>query len=766
MYYYMTDLRTTTLSNCTGALGTSVCENNVSVSPSARDNASYQHMTTFTLGLGNSGTLKFDTNYLGQSTGDYIDIVQGTKNWPSPGDGKNGVNIDDLWHAAVNGRGQFFSASDPTSLINSLRTALQSIDAITGAASAAATSTLQPVQGNNDIFVAQFTSSDWYGDVLSYKIDPTTGAIATTKKDQAGKTISAASWSAKEVLDATSPASRSIYYPKSGTLRAFNYVNLAADSLNSNFDSFCTKTGLGGTTTPSQCVTATQANKDLANSGTNLVNYLRGDTSNGNDTVFRKRISVMGDIINASPLFVGQPAFNYTENDYQTFKGTNRNSVIYAAANDGMLHAFDRSTGSEKWAYIPSFVIPNLYKLADVNYASNHVYMVDGSPVSGDIYVNSAWKTILVGGLNSGGRGYYALDITIPESPKLLWEFSETDLGLTFGNPIITKLKNGTWVVMFSSGYNNVSSGDGNGHLYVLNANTGAKILKLDTNINGSPAGSSTTPSGLGKINNYVDSDLDNTTQVVYGGDMLGNVWRFDINSLIKPYLSGFQLAQLKIGTALQPITSKPSLTEVSYNGLKYKVIYVGTGKYLGTSDLGNTDKQTIYALKDSWDEVGLGDVRSATNPAMVIQKASTATSSNQLNIITGTANPVNWTTGIGWYLDLIGSGERVNINPQIVLNALYVGTNVPNSNTCTVGGTSWLYKLDIATGSALSTSPDSALAVSLGNILVMGMTNVQLTTKNVATVVTRSDGTLDTVVGAQPNKMGTKRRTSWRVLN
>jgi type IV pilus assembly protein PilY1 len=768
MYYYTTDLRTSALGNCTGSLGTDVCTNNVSVSPAARDNAIYQHMTTFTLGLGNSGTLKFDTNYLSQSSGDYIDIVQGTKNWPTPGDGKNAVNIDDLWHAAVNGRGQFFSASDPKSLINSLRTTLQSIDAITGAASAAATSTLQPVQGDNDIYVAQYTSSDWYGDVLSYKIDPATGAIATTKIDASGNRVSAASWSAKDVLDATTPSTRTIYYPSSGALKTFNYDNIKADSLNSNFDSFCTKRGVrGSTATPTQCVTAVQADKDFANSGTNLVNYLRGEKTYANDNVYRKRISVLGDIIDASPLFVGQPSFKYSENNYVTFKATSRTAVVYAAANDGMLHAFDRTTGTEKWAYIPSFVLPNMYQLADVNYAGNHVFMVDGSPVAGDIYVNSAWKTILIGGLNSGGRGYYALDITNPESPKLLWEFSETDLGLTFGNPIISKMQDGTWVVMFSSGYNNVSSGDGNGHLYVLNANTGAKILKLDTNINGSPAGSSSTPSGLAKINNYVASDVDNTTQVVYGGDLRGNVWRFDINSFVKPYLSGMQVAQLKIGTTVQPITSKPALTEVTYNGLKYKVIYVGTGEYLGTTDLGNTNTQTIYALKDNWDTVGLGDVRSATNPAMVVQKASTGKSSAGGNIITGTANAVNWTTGIGWYLDLINSGERVNINPQIVLNALYVGTNIPNSDTCNAGGTSWLYKLDIATGSALTTSPDSALAVSLGNTLIVGLTNVQLTTKNVATIVTTAGGGVETEVGAQPQVINlTPRRTSWRVLN
>lgn len=751
MYYYKTDLRDPGLTNCTGALGTNVCDNNVA--GGGRDIATYQHMTTFTLGLGNSGTLQYDPKYLSQSSGDYFDILQGTKNWPTPNG--NAANIDDLWHAAVDGRGQFFSASEPQALTVGLNNALDSIKAITGSASAAATSTLQPVQGNNDIYIAQFTSAKWTGDVLSYKIEPSTGIVATT-----------ASWSAQAKLDALSSESRKIYYQKSGVLRDFDYVNLTADGMQGNFDNFCSKTGAGGTTAPAQCSLLNVANNTIANTGANLVNYLRGTQSYANDLIYRSREHVLGDVINASPLFVGKPSFKYGENGYSSFiNGSNRSSVIYAAANDGMLHAFDGITGDEKWAYIPSFVMPNMYKLGDTNYPNNHVFMVDGAPVVGDIYINSEWKTILVGGLNSGGRGYYALDVTDPALPKLLWEFSETDLGYTFGNPIITKKNDGTWVVVFSSGYNNVNPGDGNGHLYMLDANTGEQLLKLDTNISGTGVGSIGTPSGLGKINSYVESDADNTTKVIYGGDLLGNIWRFDIDSVVKPYLSAMRLAELKIGTKAQPITSRPAIAQVNYNGVKYKVIYVGTGKYLGTSDLANTDTQTIYALKDNWTESGLGEVRTATSPAMVVQTASTVSSLTQGSIVKGTANAVNWTVDSGWYMDFISSGERVNINPLLVLNALYVGTNVPKTDACTVGGTSWLYKLDIAKGTAIPGSSEGAIAISLGNVLIMGMTNIQLTTRNVATIVTRSDGTVRTVVGAQPTSAGPKRRTSWRVL-
>src|SRR6185436_5014125 len=107
-------------------------------------------------------------------------ITNNNKNWPAAGPGQTAENIDDLWHAAVNGRGQYFSAGDPTTLTNSLNSALDSIKAITGSASAASTSSLQPVQGDNDIYVAQFTTQKWVGDVLSRRIDPTTGQISST----------------------------------------------------------------------------------------------------------------------------------------------------------------------------------------------------------------------------------------------------------------------------------------------------------------------------------------------------------------------------------------------------------------------------------------------------------------------------------------------------------------------------------------------------------------------------------------------------------
>lgn len=765
MYYYMTDLRTTALGNCTGGARSDgstadVCANNVpgNVSDAAHsygDSANWQHMTTFTLGLGASGLLRYDPSYLTQLSGDYFDITNGAKNWPTPQVTSNGggpENIDDLWHAAVNGRGQYFSAGNPTALTNSLNSALDSIKAITGAASAASTSSLQPVQGDNDIYVAQFTTQKWVGDVLSFKIDPVTGLISQNP-----------TWSARTQLDGSTPDSRAIYYaaPTGNTLHAFTYANLKADGYNSYFDNFCSKTGANAGAAPQQCATLTTAQQSTANTGTNLVGYLRGDQTLS--TYYRERDNLLGDIINASPLFVGKPGFKYTENNYQTFATNNasRQAVVLAAANDGMLHALDRTTGNELWAFVPTAVMPNLYKLADTSYSNFHAYFVDGSPQIGDIYVDDGdgkgahWKTIVVGGLNDGGRSYYALDLTDPANPKLLWQFTDTNLGLTYGNPVITKRTDGTWVVVFGSGYNNVSPGDGNGRMYVVNANTGALVTQIQTYTTGTTAaGSTTTPSGLAHINPWIDSETVNTAKRFYAGDMLGNLWRFDLDNQVQPNGAALRLAQLTgpTGTA-QPITVKPALAEVNYNGGKYPVAYVATGRYLGTSDLSDASVQSVYAIKDPLTNTALGVIRSRSD---FVTQTITASGTSR----TSTSNPVDWSAKQGWYADL-PAGERVSVNPQLALTTLFVGSNLPSNDACTVGGQSFLYQFDIGTGTSTSNY--------VGNVMIQGLTLVQLTTGaaagSVVTIITRSDGTLQSVVGSPTTSTSTLRRTSWREL-
>ena len=185
--------------------------------------------------------------------------------------------------------------------------------------------------------------------------------------------------------------------------------------------------------------------------------------------------------------------------------------------------------------------------------------------LSRDIKVGTVWKTILVGGLNKGGKAYYALDITNPNTPKLLWEFTHANLGYSYGNPVITKNAAGTWIVAFSSGYNN-ETGDGKGRLFIVNANTGEEIVS-----GGIPtsAGSTTTPSGLAKINAWVEDATNNTATRFYGGDLLGNIWRFDYDGLVEPTNSALKLGVAEVSSTPQPITTKPMLLQAGGTSLR-----------------------------------------------------------------------------------------------------------------------------------------------------------------------------------------------------
>lgn len=792
-YYYNTDLRQT--GYCTGAVvppavtGNDVCANNVPVS--GLDAAAHQHMTTFTLGLGASGYMQYSANYETSTSGDYFDVRNGTVtnaingicswqasgscNWPIPA--SNGpTTIDDLWHTAVNGYGTYFSATNPAVLASGLTSALAGVSARTGASAAATTSNPNVSTGDNFLFSSTFTSVNWDGEVSRSQINVDTGAISTVPD-----------WSARDLLD--NNTSRTIYtYDPSGTnrLKIFNWA-----SLNSTEKAFFNKPNIASLTqlcaTGVTCLAPAQ---QTAAQGENLVNFLRGDrTYEGPaadpSTFYRQRDHVLGDIVNSEAVYVKTPQNNYSDSGYSGYKSSIsvRQGMVYVGANDGMLHGFNASTGVEMWAYVPSLVIPELYRTADKNYANLHRYSVDGTVVQSDIYDGSAWRTILVGGLNGGGRGYYALDVTDPTTPKALWEFTydtskgtgyttDANLGYTFGKAEITKLKDGTWVVIVTSGYNNISPGNGMGYLYVLNAVTGAKISTIGTNI-----GSVSTPSGLGQVRAWADAaDTNNLATRAYGGDMLGNVWRFDIDDNIAPAGKEAQLLATLAGSAgnIQPITAKPELGEVitPVQKIRTPMVYVGTGRYIGVTDLSDTAPQSIYAIKDTLGTSTYGNPRSSSD---FIKQSLTVTTcpvgtltsicTTGQSVRTSTSLAVNLETKSGWYVDLPDSGERANTDPQLALGTLVVSTNVPNASACNIGGYSFLYFFDYATGGAVASSTTKVSGISLGNALSTRPVVVKLPNNKVISITQPSSGPPGqkaTPVGFQINPT---RRVSWREL-
>jgi type IV pilus assembly protein PilY1 len=768
MYYYKTDLRGT---GSIGSLGADVSKNNVPTS--SKDTAAHQHMTTFSLGIVD-GLMTYRPDYETADTGDFKKIrngdpsgcswASGPCNWPIPAADSLSA-LDDLWHAAVNGRGTFYQAKDPNSVADGLSSALAGLNATTAAAAASATSSPNITPTDRSIFSSTYTTAEWSGQVVAQDIDPATGNVDPAIK-----------WSAQSLLDAKVTATtdtRTIYIFDSTVAttkrKSFAWADMTAAE-QAHFSNKCVPTS-----NLSQCIVLTAPQLVLANDGQNMVNFLRGQTQHEGG-VYRDRLHVLGDTVNAAPGYMREPRFAFADAvtpDYGSFKtaNTSRQATLFIAANDGMLHAFNADTGSEMWAYIPKIVMPDLYKLSEDNYATKHRYFVDGSPALMDVFIDGAWKTILVAGLNSGGRGYYALDVTEPASPKGLWEIcsdstlcavSDTDMGLTYGNPVITKRpSDGKWVVLVSSGYNNVSPGTGKGFLFVLDAATGAVLEKIDT-----LAGDTATPAGLGKISVWADSgNTDNTGKYVYAGDLRGNVWQID--------MTASPANVLKLGTLTdlsgrpQSVTTRLELGLVQGN----RVVFVGTGRYLGVSDLQDPAnwvppsidafQQSFYAIKDKG--INYGDIRTSGN---LVEQTITVVSST---LRSSSTNPLDWSSANGWYLDFNpgndSPGERVNIDPQLVLGTLVVVTNVPTNDACTIGGESWLYQLNYQSGQYLRTSPFNAVATKLGNAITAGFVVVRLPSGQLKAITTDAAGNktpLGVNIGASS---ASGKRTSWREL-
>jgi type IV pilus assembly protein PilY1 len=778
-YYANTDLRTGTTGSgaCLSGSGTGadVCGNSTDLTLKPDE---VQNMTTFTLGLGASGYMQFLPSYLTDVSGDFYSIKEGVTpnatagvcswqasgscNWPKPVSNTL-TTIDDLWHAAVNGGGTYFSASNPTSLYTGLARAIKALDGKTGAAAAASVSNPNVATGDNKLFLSNFISAQWSGEVRSLNIDIETGAVDTD----------APNWTASSLLDANT--SRRIFmFSGSDTskLKPFAWASMSTAE-KANFD--LANLTVNGRALSQFCsfgpYCLSLVDQAVA-AGEPLVNFLRGERGNEGDLsepnkYFRQRKHVLGDVINSEAAYVSRSLTKYVDSSYGDFKTAtaNRAGMVYVAANDGMLHAFNAETGVEAWAFVPTAVLPNLYKLADKQYATQHQYFVDGSPISRDAFINGEWRTILVGGLAGGGRSYYALDVTDPANPKALWEFTDTNLGLTFGKPEIGKLRDGTWVVMFGSGYNNVSPGDGIGRLYIVNAATGALIRTISTGV-----GTTTTPSGLAHITAWVnDSQTDNTKQRVYAGDNLGNLWRFDINDMLAP--SGYEaqrIATLRSKTGVpQPVTSRPELGLVG----EHAMVFVGTGRYLGQTDLTDSSSQSIYGIKDRLTATDIGDPRSAGNKfieqtlvAGTCPAGSSACRSNQVVRTNADPKSVNLATDGGWFVDLPQSRERVNTDPQLVLGTLIVTSNVVEpGNLCSADGTSWANYFDYRTGAPVDAM--GVTSVSLGNGTATRLTVSRLVNGKLIGKGPLSNGSLaggDIPQGQDPSKT---RRVSWRDL-
>ncbi len=729
-YYYNTDLQSA-LSN---HVRTSTCDNNAK-----------QHMVTYGVSFGVTGTLNPD-NY------DSCTLIGKTGATNAEGDSVEGqypawpesmakpAKIDDLWHAAAISKGEFFSANNPNELIESLNGIFGGIEAREISGSSVAVSAGK-IYSTSNMYQASYDSAKWTGEVESYVISYDSGLKGIRIADTH-------SWKASEQLSELTYNSRKIItYNEAASLgnrgEAFRWAGLSMSHKNLL---------LGRAENDDSVFTGTQET-----TGENIVNYLRGQDNtnfrvrgtyveNEGETNEETKTNKLGDIVHSSPILID----NY----------------IYVGANDGMLHVFDKVSGIEAFAYIPNLVFENLSKLIDENY--QHKFFVDQTPTYAKIYNTESeeddkYEKYLLGGLGKGGKGYYCLNITdvatgiaSEDTAKdmVAWEFTDAQMGYSFSKPVVVKTRSTVYphIVIVGNGYNSQA---GEGVFYVLDLLTGLEITRFHTQVFDDNGVSS--PIAIDVNNDYV-------VDYVYAGDLKGNLWKLDLTSTSTAewdfaFFKGSGPAPLFTTMDNQPITSRPDVTR-HCKSHGYLVAF-GTGQYLGLSDLDNEYKQAMYAVwdygddgddgeclgkilgtdmttslkvenhpDDSFEEIDIRVQMLYHDPGTSVEQAGGAVikcidpggprfatweliaddddpNENQTNNEDEKGNP---TRDIGWFLPMSGFKERIVQDPMIISGTLLFLSKSPVPGVCSGGGFSMVYSLGICDGGQFEcawTTPD-----------------------------------------------------------
>jgi type IV pilus assembly protein PilY1 len=665
--------------------------------------ATWQHLVMYGVGFGEAAALtpaavgepaNVVPTFTGTTTGgaSFAELVSGPREWPSV------ANFDlrqwDLWHAAVNTRGDMFPATNQRALNSAFQRIVAEILAQNTATGGAASS-LSVVRSDFTVVRAGFEAQPNFRGVISGF--PISG----------GSISNIASWNAQTVMGTVAPNDRVVLTASNPSTGApFRWGNL------STFQQNALDRSLGGT---------------QDGFGQLRVDYLRGATNKENSAANAsdpqallrwRQGGLIGTIVNSEPRFVQAPRSGYTSSDYVSFRTANisRQPVVYVGANDGMLHGFSATNGAPLISYVPRGVYTRLSEYTDPVY--QHKYFVDGPVISADAKIDGDWRTVLVGGLGAGGRGIYALDVTnpanfaetnaaslvkfdytkpgdaIPSTPvDLAQQFADeavsaaamaelnTDLGHIIGDPSkdpflgrnlqIARMANDRWAVIIGNGVNSVNE---RAALYVfyLDAAGGFRKILAETTTGANNGLATPLP---------VDSNGDGKVDVVYAGDLRGRLWKFNVsatNDAAWGVAGGVPLYN-----AGRPITSAPAVAPHPRGG---NFVTFGTGQLLTFPDKTSVATESIYGI---WDRPGapaatvpLSDLVTRTITAAA---ANTVTGGGLARVLSApVTSAIDYSTKRGWRLDLGVAGERVIFNPIASGRFAFFSTYVPvEGQTC-----------------------------------------------------------------------------------
>jgi type IV pilus assembly protein PilY1 len=662
----------------------------------------------------------------------------------------------------------YFFGNSPATMKSGLITAFSKIARELDDAHSATYVTPSPNVGSGDgSYASSYSPATWTSSVV--------GAMASYDARGVVTVDSRLGWDARDKLEARSdPRVIVTYCDATPTGIPFSAKALAK----------CPTTGRLNYASFAKITDATSKSSTAA---ADYLAYVRGSRANEigasvgetTDHIYRQREFLLGDIVNAKVNAVGHPVMTYYDvynPGYSSFKRNyaNRRTVVYAASNDGMLHAFDGTLpgyietkasdgsttktvsdcpycGQELFAYIPSFVYGTKATAASTGLASfgsptrTHHYLVDATPLEIDLDISNVcatgtnstttqcrkagskpdWRTLLIGGLGKGGKGFYALDVTNPGSvtttsttsgqsttvakvktdgdwtseeevaKKVLWEFpNSTDsvtigqMGFSYGAPTFLKTRKYGWVVVFTSGYNN---SDGKGYFFFVNPRTGALLETVAT-----PEGSASVPLNLAQADAYVPNHSDFTGDAIYAGDLQGNLWRVDVSG-IAAYGSAVKMATLyKKEGVPQPVTTRPLIEIDPMTSKRY--VMVGTGRLLADSDIASTAVQSIYSVYDG--TKGLGDFQEASVYSTPLTRTQLVANTNVLEGIGSSPS-----SPAGWYIDLpisASAAERVNVDPVANAGVAAFAVNLPNTSVCSPSGTGYAVAINVGNGKSV----------------------------------------------------------------
>ncbi|MCL7945875.1 PilC/PilY family type IV pilus protein [Marinobacter sp. ATCH36] len=694
-YYWKRDLRED-IDNYVPTIDPVIDSGNDGVRQTVGDSAFWQHMMTYGIGFGVEGTVSRDEAVDAVINGEYVDWWGGSTDEDK---------INDLLHASMNGRGDFFSAGDPSTFRNELENLLAQFLGNAGSATGLDfnVASIDAVDAALS-FSSYFDPNGWSGDLEAI----TLVANDSGRPDQADPDSDG--WSAREKLEGIDFDSRTVLTYNGDTGVPFRWANL----------------------TDAQEEDLEVGDASLAQL---RVEYLRGKRkatieaeNSGQGKFFRDRASLLGAIVNSTPRYVGVPdsawpnTDDFGDGNYTVFRNSNldRDPVVYVGANDGMLHGFSAKSGTEGGgqevlAYVPSFVSSTepdegLHYLTQPGY--DHRYYVDLNLEVVDVHTKGRkadgtgvdntreWRTVLIGGSRAGAKGIFALDVTDPDefsednaAKSVLWEFTHPDLGYLVEPPEIAQMEwpdgNIRWTVFVPSGYNSDT--------------TGFFMLDLEAGLDGEwstgdylyhefdNAGTGLSP--LTVVDNVNDDYL---VDRVYAGDLEGNMWVAynDEGTMTTAYTSGG--ADVPYFKASQPITSAPGVGLGLGGGKDPNImILFGTGKYLENGDVSDTSAQYFYSVHETSDAGGLPLTIANLVEAPVASQSGNIDGATR-DIRVESNNRVDYETKQGWYTPLPTSGERIVNYPIVRGEYVYVNTLIPGANPCLGGGDGWVMGFEI----------------------------------------------------------------------